>query len=188
VERCEAIRSAHGIEMAGNAGFVWSNPGAFAKMAVRTIASYRKEYLAEFVGNLGWVEMPLPGWIVWSYISMLVFVALTQTRQAAMNWTQRWLLVSVFAVYAASLFIMVWTFEMPKSYVVVSEVLSGPLRIEGVQGRYFIGFAFPLFVALSFARFHRWEQYMTGLACAFIAVANSVALWLVLAGYYLHPA
>src|SRR5262249_23364182 len=123
-------------------------------------------------------------WLVEIYILLLVFVSLKQPIRAPLSATHRLILISVFLVYAATLFVVIWVFEASRS--LVSEVMAGRGVVSGVQGRYLIGFALPLLIGLSAGAFRTWKPIMTCFLLISIAGANFIAFRLILTTFYPH--
>ncbi len=147
-EICEAIRAANGIHMAANARIVLEHPGLFLGAFARTLWRMRFEYPQEFVGKFGWLELPVPPWVVVGYLALLLCCVLgLQSRNRFTIW-DRVTLVGLGAAYFISLGVVVWTFEVTQSYY-SGRILEGTGYVEGVQGRYLVGMAFPFLIGLS---------------------------------------
>ncbi len=56
--------------------FILSHPLNFASILLNTLSVRGYDYLQEFIGKLGWLDTPLPPFLIWSYIAVLLIVAL----------------------------------------------------------------------------------------------------------------
>ena len=137
----------------------WANADPVKQMAVvagdpiRFVClaadDYRRNlpaYASQFVGNLGWLNNPLPVWVVIAYLAMLVLTALFDgSPDAKFSVAQRlWsaVLAAVLALIVSLADYLHWT-------------AVGAAGIEGVQGRYLIPIAPLLLVILSSRRMAR---------------------------------
>ncbi len=178
VERVTAIRADQGILMVENLRYALTNPVDFCVRVGRTFVGLGSEYLSEFVGKLGWLAVPLPGWLIWAYFAVLVLIAAGH-EHPRLSSRARALLAALPLVNALSVFLVVWTFETP-----TAQIASGSGLIYGVQGRYFIPFAFPMFAAISGPWLKAGRRWLPLIAFCTVLTANSVALERVWATYY----
>ena len=136
-ERLVAVHGEHGILMSANFHFIATHPFSFLEMAVRTLWVMKSEYLSEFVGKLGWLSIPLPTWLIWTYVGTLILIAISSAK-FELGSRLRCLFLLLAAASVLSGFVWVWTLDTPTAQM-------GSLRmIAGFQGRYFIPAAFPL--------------------------------------------
>jgi len=141
-EICEAIRAAHGIHMASNARIVLEQPGLFLGAFARTLWRMRFEYPLEFVGKFGSLEWPVPPWVVVGYLALLRCCVLGLRIRNRFTIWDRVVLVALGATYFVTMSIVVWTFEITQPYF-YGRILEGKGYVEGIQGRYCVGMAFP---------------------------------------------
>lgn len=124
--------------------FVLSHPIKYIAILVSNLSIFGKSWATGFVGLFGWLNVPIPMAFVIGYIVFLLGSAVFETvaDQSALS---RPLLGAV----AIACYILVATAE----YVVWTPSLGhgsvGQVAIIGIQGRYFIPFAFPLLLILS---------------------------------------
>jgi uncharacterized membrane protein len=109
----------------------------FVYLAVFFRCLFRASHFGSFIGNLGWLELPLPLWIVIPYGLLLIAVSYERRRALSLNNRQRLLVGAIFAVIVALIF--------ATQYLAYTPV--GKKSIDGMQGRYFIPCA-PLFLLL----------------------------------------
>jgi hypothetical protein len=158
-----------------NAALIWHHPLAFLTTVARTIAFFKFEYLAEFVGKLGRLEISLPDWIPALYVLVLVVVASACRVCPQLSRRQRILLAAIFLFNAGCVFAAVWTTDMPHA-LIASNIDAGRGHMAGIYGRYFIPFAFLLLIALSGA-IGLTRRWLPAAAFAFVAAVNLVALY-----------
>ncbi|MCE7699829.1 MAG: DUF2142 domain-containing protein [Methanobacterium paludis] len=117
--------------------FVLSNPTAFPNVLLNSILSSFNNYLVMFVGDLGWLDTPLPQWLVYSYSIILILTSLLDKNDIKINLKQKIIPLITFALIFVSIFFL--------EYVTWTPVANS--MVVGVQGRYFIPFA-PLLLLL----------------------------------------
>lgn len=128
--------SASLISVSGQISFILSNPFNFLYILVNTWYLNLNAYLIMFVGDLGQLDTPLPGWIVYLYISILILVALMDKNKPIIRLNQKLISLVTFLI------ISIFTFAF--EYITWTPV--GNNLILGVQGRYFIPIAPLLFL------------------------------------------
>jgi uncharacterized membrane protein len=171
------------IQFSENAAFIYQHPVVFLQAFMRTWAARWPEYASEFVGKLGWLVVSLPEWVIWLYFLLLGFVALTGTAANDMKAGHRLVCLGVVAVAVISIFIGMWCAEVPPDYR--DSVLHGAGHVPGVQGRYFIPFAFPLLLAFSNTRLRVKQKWLLAIAAVTIVTVHAVALEEIHRVYYL---
>jgi uncharacterized membrane protein len=117
--------------------FVLSNPVTFPNVLLNSILSSFNNYLVMFVGDLGWLDTPLPQWLVYSYSIILILTSLLDKNDIKINLKQKIIPLVTFALIFVSIFFL--------EYVTWTPVANN--IVAGVQGRYFIPFA-PLLLLL----------------------------------------
>jgi hypothetical protein len=133
-------------------------------------------WAAEMIGNLGWLDIPLPRWLVIALGGVLVLVALVD-GPAGITMARNWRLASIAAAMAAIASILV--------IVYLAATARDPLH--AVQGRYFLPALPLLLVALGSARLRREASDLgLGLTVAAAAIAgNAFAVWVAVNSYAL---
>lgn len=126
------------------AQFVFFHPIRYAAMLLDNLYQYHTDWLTGFVGLFGWLNVPLPWAFVLFYVVLLLVSAVLET---VINRT--FLSRKILGFVSLACYVLVATAE----YVVWTPSLGngkvGQLSIVGVQGRYFIPFAFPMLLLLA---------------------------------------
>lgn len=170
-DRVTAIRAEYGIDMAANGKYILANPADFMRKVVHTAETMAYEYLEEYVGKLGWLDVQLPAWLTWTYLATLLFTALGIRGLTGFGLQPRLLLASIALVNVLTVFAVIWTFETH-----TSRISPGAAVIHGVQGRYLIPSTLPLLAAVS-GRWISVSLRRTALIVVCIGVAaNGVAI------------
>ena len=178
----EHVRDGRQIYLSENFSFLLHHPWILFETFLRTWGSQGRDFAAQFVGRLGWMAVVLPSWTTWTYLLLLVFAALTDTSQIRLTTAQRLLCLTIVAIAVTSVFVGMWSAETTRAHR--DSVLHGSGYIAGVQGRYFIPFAFPLLLALSNTRLRVDRRWLLALAALVILSVNAVALQRIHATYY----
>lgn len=91
------------------------------------------------IGHLGWLDVPLPGWVVSSYKIILILTFIMEAKTIKIfNFIQRLLLGTILVLSILFIFTVM--------YLTWNPIGSG--TIEGIQGRYFIPLLPLLFILL----------------------------------------
>lgn len=125
----------NGVDVMANARVLLAHPLQIVILPFRYIVVWFQPLLTEFVGNLGWLDVPVPLWLRNAWLAALL-LACCQVPVAQREGARRWtpsdgiftlllLLASVIAV-CLSLYLS-WT-------------NVGATMLQGVQGRYFLPF------------------------------------------------
>ncbi|MBS4060456.1 MAG: DUF2142 domain-containing protein, partial [Bacteroidetes bacterium] len=118
--------------------FIMADPVRYAEIFFSTVKNYWRFYLDSFIGVLGWLNKPLPGWLINLYLLVLVITAILFSEKnvkiSLMN-----------KLFTSSILIV--GFVLIKTGIYLGWTPVGNSLVEGVQGRYFIPFA-PLFFLL----------------------------------------
>jgi len=123
--------------------FILENPVQYGQILFNTLTYYGHFYLESFVGILGWLNKPLPGWLITLYLFMLLITAILLGNQGIkISWRDK--------VVAAVLFVGGVVLIETGLYLTWTPV--GQDYIEGVQGRYFIPLA-PVLFLIFYSRF-----------------------------------
>ncbi len=132
-----------GSNPAAQVAFALSDPLRMVGIFLRTQREYAYFYLSSFVGNLGWLDVSLPPWVIYSYL-LVAFTtsAFYGLRQGTLSRRHRALLLLVAAT--------VWSMILGYHYLIWSKV--GADTIDGGMGRYLIPLAPLVFLAFSGGR------------------------------------
>jgi uncharacterized membrane protein len=177
VEIFSALRAADGINVSENARLIAGDPALFLGAVGQSLHRMGAEYLEQFVGKLGGLDVRLPLWLPWAYLPLMLMVAMAcRTGERLLGW-QRLLLAAIFLLNVASVFAVVWTTETRHEWI-VAEPAHGELYVRGIQGRYLIPFILLLLVAASGAPVVRRlrGRWLTVAALLLVAVVNAAAL------------
>lgn len=182
----ETLKIAAGIYPTENTAFIIGHPVRFLDNVLKTVVFMRHEYLVEFVGKLGWFDVPLPEWIPWLY--MVLLIVLTAAYRAGprlLPW-QRIGLMAVFLINVGSLYVALWAKEAMRTAMATDAVLIA------VSGRYVIPFALePMLAAAGgFATRMRNQRIVIPAlavsAMATVVLVNAVALDIVWNRFQAH--
>ncbi|MCX6251655.1 MAG: DUF2142 domain-containing protein [Bacteroidetes bacterium] len=119
--------------------FILSNLPRYAGIIINTMldSDRRYNYLLTFVGLFAWVDTPLPDFVIYIYLCLLIFTALSiGNNTISINWKHK----LVFLAIIVTCFLLIET----GLYLYSNEI--GAKIITAVQGRYFIPFAPLLFL------------------------------------------
>jgi hypothetical protein len=176
VEILSTLKAADGIDLGENVALIFRQPAMFLGAVGHSLRLMGGEYLEQFVGKLGGLDIRLPVWIPWVYLPLLLLVAIGHSAGARLLGWQRLLLVGIFLFNAATVLSVVWTTESQRE-VIRAEAAHGQLYIRGVQGRYLIPFILLLLVAVSGLAVRVLRgRWLTVTALALVAVVNAAAL------------
>jgi uncharacterized membrane protein len=128
-----------GINYGEQKRFILNNPIQYTGILFNSLfISKSTIYIDSFIGNLGWLNKPLPEWHINFYLIILIITAfLLSSNDIKIGVINKLIIASIFI--AGIIFIETGI------YLAWSPV--GQSYIEGVQGRYFIPYA-PLFFLL----------------------------------------
>lgn len=154
---------------------VLENPLLFLNSLKVTIMDKFYYGLLMFVGDLGWLDTPLPKWLVYCYITILILTSLMDKNDIKISLKQRLVPLFTFTLIFVSVFLLEYV-----TWSVTDNIVTG------VQGRYFIPIAPLLFMffynnKLRISSKWRWN-WLTILA---IFLTLSVTLFIVVKRYYI---
>lgn len=156
--------------------FLLSNPLVFLPIVLKTLLINTNYYITWFVGNLGWLDTPLPDWLVYFYLAMLVLTALLDKNEIKINLKQKIVPLIIFIAISVSIFFL--------EYLTWTSV--GNNKINGVQGRYFIPIAPLLLLSLYNNKLrisNKWRwNWLVILA---VVLALLVTLFILVKRYYI---
>ena len=73
-----ALPTSSPVQPRAQASFVIHHPLAFASVLGRTWLDYSPRYFGELIGKLGWVDTPMPGWLIAAWYFLLFLVTFTR--------------------------------------------------------------------------------------------------------------
>lgn len=152
---------------------VLSDPIGFVRITVAFFVKLAPRLAVEFIGRLGWLDVPLPRLLVASYAALLLLVAATTGPPQGISLFER-------ATLAASVLVSLGWMSL-LLYLVVSRV--GSAEIGGIQGRHLVPLAAPAFLALSSRLVLDWGRLRPVLTAA-VAVSHLVTIAAVCYRYY----
>lgn len=118
--------------------FILQNPVQYGSILLKTLFVYlRPFYLETFVGKFGWLDTPLAPWLRYCFLWMLLLTSICISDN-------RIKIKPLSKLIVLGILILLITLVETSMYVIWSPV--GSPYIEGVQGRYFIPFAFLFFL------------------------------------------
>jgi len=168
----DTVRGIVGIHVRDSLLGMAKHPLDFLSAVARTLHVFWWELPLEFVGKLGWLNIPLPSWIVVAYSMILLLAATMFTGRVKLSIQDRVFLAGIFVLNVLSVFVLVdatWTPFAP--------IPDEARIIAGVQGRYLIPFAFPLLVAMAGTTRIALRYKPVAIAAAgLVIVANVIAL------------
>lgn len=157
--------------------FLLSSPLAFPKILVNTLFINTNSYIFMFAGSLlGWLDTPLPDWLIYFYLIILILTALLDKNEIKINLKQKIVPLIIFIAISVSIFFL--------EYLTWTSV--GNNKINGVQGRYFIPIAPLLFLSLYNNKLrisNKWRwNWLVILA---VVLALLVTLFILVKRYYI---
>jgi len=183
VARFEADLGAMGIAPSVNLQFMYREPMLFAAALVRTIEFDGYRLIREFVGVLGWLNVPLPAWMAILYIGLLVGTARFAGGRPVLLTTRSRIVLALSGAAGVSATFLSAFVGLTKTFL-DAEISRGQGLVPGLQGRYFIPLALPLFLAVSNRRFRIYAGIATMAVLGFAAITNAVALNRIALTYY----
>lgn len=117
--------------------FILDDPIRYIGIIFDTFSKFIGLYQISFIGLFGWVDTPLPPFIVYTYLIVLMIIALSSpTKGIKIDFLKKCILLGVFLAG----FVLIET----AMYLYCNPVGCNP--ITAVQGRYFIAFGPLLFI------------------------------------------
>ena len=172
------------IDIDGNLHFILRQPSVFLAAVGRSWLVAGGVYATQFVGYLGWISVPLPWWLVETYIGCLILVGLVADGSVKLTLSDRLVCAGIVAGSVVSVFGLLWALEMSRSYL-ATEIVTLHRGIPiGVQGRYFIPFAPVFFLLLSNVKVRVKSSVVAVVSVAVVLMSGGVALAAVYRTYY----
>ncbi|MEQ8170649.1 MAG: DUF2142 domain-containing protein [Candidatus Eremiobacterota bacterium] len=126
------------ISFSKQLSFICAHPSIYCQVVLHTLITNRFFYLSSFIGNLGWLDTPLPDLLIYSYFIILILVSLMDNNKDIKILLKDKLIMTAISMVnllgILTIFYLTWT-------------PAGGEIILGCQGRYFIPSG-PLFFLL----------------------------------------
>jgi uncharacterized membrane protein len=166
------MRSGVVVDPSSQVNVIKQAPLRYARIVTSDYIGHGHEYLRQFVGTLGWLDVPLPHWLTDVAVVLLLLLGVTQRLDLRMR--DRLAL----AVVALLSLAMVSTSQ----YLAWSMV--GGDQISGIQGRYFLPLAPALLLLFVTPKLASWSRFVRPLYFTTLTVANVTAIVFLLQRYY----
>lgn len=157
--------------------FVWQHPIEYLGIWFHTLQEFGGKYFVQFIGQLGWLDTPLPLGVVVSYWLVLFVVAIASNDDSkiAIAWWQKFILGLVGLASSGLIFTLIYAAGSP----------VGANIIQGVQGRYFIAIAPTVFLLLYNRNIRFPIKYFSTAIVFYLLFVQSITLTTLVYRYYL---
>ncbi len=156
--------------------FILSDFSGYLSVMVKSFWSRQQFLLNSFIGNLGWLDTPMPSiYLLFAKVILVFFAFFEMGRQIKIELKNRLILGLCFL----GTFFMVFT----SMYLSWSPV--GSSDIKGVQGRYFIAVSPVFFLLLHNRRFNIRDNYVGLAGSIFVFISLLLALYMLLQRFYI---
>lgn len=173
LELFRAAQAPRGVDMVANARAALFHPVAFAASVARTTTAQAASLAEQLIGVLGWATVRLPPWVKWLYGGVLLAAPFLGTRSLFLRATQRAALAATATLGFVSVFWGVWTIAPD---LASTGYPSHGVELGGLAGRYFIPFALPALLAVSFPTGDRSVRAFGVAVVGVSLLTNAVAL------------
>jgi len=155
--------------------FIASQPLNLLKVIIDTFLQNGAIYTNQFIGNLGWLDTPLPPFFIGSYVTVLVLVSMVSNQKdIEISYLQKFIVFTTFILNGILVCILLYLSWTP----------IGGDTVEGIQGRYFIPIA-PLFFLLFYNRKLTLDMKNFGLVLACYSLfSETITISLLMHRYY----
>ncbi|HUO84310.1 MAG TPA: DUF2142 domain-containing protein, partial [Thermoanaerobaculia bacterium] len=164
-----------GVDAPAQIAFTLEAPATTASLLVRETVVQSPRIAAQFVGKLGWLDTPMPAWLVVLDCFFLLLLSLADGPVRWMLWSER---TALAVVSAATIF----------AIALSQYVIWTPLRadfVAGMQGRYFLPVApFALAVLNLRRQAPSWLRLWIPLMTSLVSTIGIVTAMIVLARRY----
>jgi uncharacterized membrane protein len=156
--------------------FIFGHPLQYTKIFINTFIHEGVNYLKQFVGRLGWIDTKLPDLLIFSYLLILMFVAIVDNqKRIAIHYKEKILMAMVIFL----------TITLTSTMMYITWTAVGGNIIEGIQGRYFIPVA-PLFFLLFYNKKFSFKIHRLDLVIILCSLLTlSLTLFVLFKRYYL---
>jgi len=178
----EFISAQNHTNLPDNIWYLYYNTGYVINALGRSVAQNGFLYLTQFVGTFGWLTVKLPPFVVWLYVAQMLLVGLAGLSDFRISRIERGIVagVVIMGCFGATLATWLWT---PDFYI-KDAILHNVGTLWGIQGRYYILFAFAAILLLS-NRALRLRPFWLGISAVLVILfANGVAIAQIKQTYY----
>ncbi|MGB7275835.1 MAG: DUF2142 domain-containing protein [Geitlerinemataceae cyanobacterium] len=157
--------------------FVLDRPLEFAATFGRTFVREGINYLHQFIGVLGWIDTPLPGFFVLSYWTVLIFVSLFVqfgNSSTTISFKQKIIISIVLALNIVVLSSLAYLWNP-----------IGSQSIGGIQGRYFIPISPLFFMLLVNRKFEFDRRILQKIIVLYLLFSCILTLTILIHRYYI---
>jgi hypothetical protein len=168
--RTSALRTIAGVDYAGNVAFVAHKPLLVAVAIGNSFATWWDSYLAMFVGVLGLLSVPLPPW-AWHLGLLAILLAALTAWPIRLSRPLAALSFGAAAISIVLLSVIEFASETRIHYR-EHEILAGTGLAAGIQGRYYIPYAFALLAPFGLLAIPPRVRALSALAIATVAFVS----------------
>jgi uncharacterized membrane protein len=168
--RTSRLRAIAGIDYAGNVAFVVHQPLLVAVAIGNAFAAWWETYLAMFVGVLGLLAVPLPAW-AWHLGLLAILLAALTAWPIRLSRPLAALFFGAAAISIVLLSVIEFASETTTQYR-RHEILAGTGVAAGIQGRYYIPYAFALLAPFGLLAIPRRLRVLSLAAIAMVAFVS----------------
>jgi uncharacterized membrane protein len=156
--------------------FVLSHPTRFLGVTERTIVSSIDLWIAGFIDTLGWIEVSLPSWFIFTYLFLIIAIAAVDNDDIEIPVKKR--------AYSLAIWLILFFIFLAIGYLTSTPVGQTSI-IEGFQPRYLIPIAPLLFLIFSNQKIHyeKGKYFYIGIVC-FSLLSIALTMYKVVSAYY----
>ena len=162
------------VDALAQLSYVLGHPASFVRLLLSNLRTLGPAYWHETVGVLGWLDFPVPGWILFG-LTLCLLVTVSSSHNSELRLTSRFRIAS-FVLGAGGLVL-----TLLLVYLAWNQV--GATAIEGWQGRYCLPLLPLMLLAVANRLGHR-AQWLAPAALAFSLLANVVVIFLLARATY----
>ncbi len=177
-----SLKPLNTFSLTGQLASVLSHPVQYLAMVAGNLWDFGAIYLQQYIGVLGWLDTPLPEWLLISFGFMLLLVALVDGPRAhhvTIGTGSKIVLLALFLV----VLLLTW------SAVYFSIEVGATVRGSMIQGRYLIPIMPLLALFLSTRRLSLGlsDRRLSIIIIAYAVIALAATLVVVINRYYIPP-
>lgn len=146
--------------------YIFQNPIAFGQTLLNTFYHSYQGYIREFVGILGYLDTPLPQFIVYPYFGILLLSPLIDSEIKIKSLKNRVMLGGTFFLNLITMCTLLYLSSSPYKADYVT----------GIQGRYFIPFFYCLMLMLSIKFKGKSYKFFTKYKSEFFILVSIITL------------
>ena len=156
--------------------FLLSHPTRFLGVTERTIVSSIDMWIAGFIDTLGWIEVNLPSWFVFTYLFLIIAIAAVDNDDIEIPVKKR--------AYSLALWLIFFFIFLGIGYLTSTPVGQTSV-IEGFQPRYLIPIAPLLFLIFNNQRVHyeKGKYFYIGIV-GFSLLSIALTMYKVVGAYF----